>query len=95
MDCKNIKEVIPAYIMHSATEDEVKIVEEHLCVCNDCRLFLGECLDKQASGEKLIKEPKGQIKSVPAPNKVGFLEYLVIAAGIAILVILVILFFIG
>ena len=49
MDCEEIKKIIPRYFQHSATEEEIKKVEEHLCVCHDCRTTLGELMDKLSS----------------------------------------------
>lgn len=46
MDCKDIKQIIPKYFKHTATDDEIKTVEEHLCICHDCRTALGELMDK-------------------------------------------------
>jgi len=46
MDCKKIKSIIPRYVNHSASEEEIGIVEEHLCVCHECRRYLSDFLDK-------------------------------------------------
>jgi len=46
MNCDEIKKIIPRYFQHTAGEEEMKKVEEHLCVCHDCRLALGELMDK-------------------------------------------------
>jgi len=52
MECSKIKEVIPKYFNHTASEEEIKTVEEHLCVCHDCRTALGELMDKTTDSEQ-------------------------------------------
>jgi len=49
MDCEDIKKIIPCYFQHTASEEEIKQVEEHLCVCHDCRAVLGELMDNPLS----------------------------------------------
>ncbi|MFH1519530.1 MAG: zf-HC2 domain-containing protein [Candidatus Omnitrophota bacterium] len=46
MECQEIKEIIPKYFRHTASEKEIQQVEEHLCVCHDCRTVLGELMDQ-------------------------------------------------
>jgi len=59
MDCKDIKKIIPGYIVHSSTEDEIQKVEEHLCVCQECRDYLADLLDKKEAAPKSApKEPE-------------------------------------
>ncbi|MBU2473386.1 MAG: zf-HC2 domain-containing protein [Candidatus Omnitrophica bacterium] len=60
MDCQEIKEVIPKYFNHTATDEEIKLVEEHLCVCHDCRSTLGELMDKLAIPEESKPEQTSQ-----------------------------------
>lgn len=64
MDCEEIKSVIPKYFNHTASEDEIKTVEEHLCVCHDCRSTLGELMDKLTIPEEpeLTSEPAAPIE---------------------------------
>lgn len=45
MNCEDIKSFIPSYIKHTATEDQIKYVEEHLCLCNTCRDYLAQTMD--------------------------------------------------
>ena len=54
MDCNKIKEVIPRYFNHTASEEEIKTVEEHLCICHDCRTALGELMDKITDSEQPV-----------------------------------------
>jgi len=60
MECEKIKELIPRYFNHTASEEEIKKVEEHLCLCHDCRTLLGELMDKEA-GDK--EQPSGESQS--------------------------------
>ncbi|MBU2044502.1 MAG: zf-HC2 domain-containing protein [Candidatus Omnitrophica bacterium] len=60
MDCQEIKGVIPKYFNHTATDEEIKLVEEHLCVCHDCRSTLGELMDKLAIPEESKPEQTSQ-----------------------------------
>ncbi len=47
MNCEDIKKIIPKYFRHQASEAEIKMVEEHLCICHNCRTDLGELMDKK------------------------------------------------
>ena len=62
MDCEAIKSIIPRYFQHNATDDEVKQVEEHLCVCHDCRTALGELMDETSQ--------QGEPASLEIPQEV-------------------------
>ncbi len=46
MECEKIKKLIPKYFQHTVSEEEIQLVEEHLCICHDCRTVLGELMDK-------------------------------------------------
>lgn len=48
MDCEEIKKIIPRYYNHTAAEEEIKKVEEHLCICHNCRTNLSELMDKES-----------------------------------------------
>lgn len=45
MECEDIKVIIPAYVAHTASSEEAAAVEEHLCVCNECRQHLTLVMD--------------------------------------------------
>ncbi|MCF7907713.1 MAG: zf-HC2 domain-containing protein [Candidatus Omnitrophica bacterium] len=68
MDCEEIKIIIPKYFNHTANEDEIKNVEEHLCVCHDCRSTLGELMDKLAIDEESVKSEEAQPEPVITPS---------------------------
>jgi len=61
MDCNKVKEIIPKYFNHTASEEEIKAVEEHLCICHECRTALGELMDKDTGSEQPVeKEPQAE-----------------------------------
>ena len=67
MDCKGIKRIIPDYITHAASEDDVQKVEEHLCICQECRDYLSRLLDKkdsQSKAEEKLSSPPSY-KEIP------------------------------
>lgn len=52
MECKRIKEIIPQYVGHDASGQDIQLVEEHLCICQDCRDYLGGLLDRGETHHK-------------------------------------------
>jgi predicted anti-sigma-YlaC factor YlaD len=95
MDCDNIKAIAPGYINHTATETEISAVEEHLCICNDCRQYLGTLMDNPPEQHKpaVQKEIKQETPSVSPvletkekrqASSFGILEYAIL--GISIIV---------
>ena len=69
MDCKEIEKTLPKYFNHTASEEEIKSVEEHLCVCHKCRVALGKLMD-QLGGEPEPSKPEGEEMEV-VPQKEG------------------------
>jgi predicted anti-sigma-YlaC factor YlaD len=80
MECEQVREIIPIYINHNVSEEETKKVEEHLCICHDCRLFLTNLIDNKP------KIPKQETISTPSESaeKIGVLEWFVLGVGISI-----------
>ena len=74
MDCEGVKQVIPAYIKHTAGADEVREVEEHLCICHACREFLGNQMDRPQA-------PPTIERSKSSDKGVGIFEYAVLGVG--------------
>lgn len=70
MDCDEIKRILPKYFQHQASDDEIKMVEEHLCVCHECRATLGEIMDKLAEEEVIQpqKEEKTEELQIISPE---------------------------
>ena len=48
MDCQKIRKNFPGYINHSIPQNLVQIIEEHLCICEDCRNKLSQLLNREA-----------------------------------------------
>lgn len=89
MNCEEIKTIIPAYIKHTATEDEMLKVEEHLCVCNQCREFLGQTMDRP----NLTEEKRETLPEIPINNNSNLLEYALVIIGLGILLFFLFLLF--
>ncbi|UCC95589.1 MAG: zf-HC2 domain-containing protein [Candidatus Omnitrophota bacterium] len=79
MECDQIREMIPRYIVHTTSEDEVGAIEEHLCVCNSCRQFLSRHIDKSA-------KPQVPEDGTVSRRRIGSWEYAVLFIGILILI---------
>ncbi len=73
MDCEEVKKIIPNYFQHTASEEEIRKVEEHLCVCHDCRTALGELMDNLVDREtpqpEIAAETKQPPELEPEPQK--------------------------
>jgi hypothetical protein len=87
MDCEKIKEIIPRYIQHSATQEEIETIEEHLCICHNCRMSLSKAMDKKTTSQTTsLSSEKGEKK------RIDFLEYLTLILGIIFIFIFLFLF---
>jgi hypothetical protein len=80
MDCEEVKRIIPSYFQHSASEEEIKKVEEHLCVCHDCRTTLGHLMDnltdtKEEAAKEPPLEPKPQENKPEVSSEEGMIYY--------------------
>ena len=80
MDCEEVKRIIPSYFQHSANEEEIKKVEEHLCVCHDCRTTLGQLMDnltdtKEETAKEPPLEPKPQENKPESSSEEGMVYY--------------------
>ncbi|MCM8786554.1 MAG: zf-HC2 domain-containing protein [Candidatus Omnitrophica bacterium] len=81
MDCSEVRKIIPEYVNHTITEDRTTEVEEHLCICNDCRQFLNNFIDNPS------KSPTSKPTSCsePASKKVfSFFDYIILAIGLGV-----------
>ncbi|MFA7677676.1 MAG: zf-HC2 domain-containing protein [Candidatus Omnitrophota bacterium] len=74
MECEEIKRIIPRYFQHTATEDEIRQVEEHLCICHDCRATLGELMDKLTEEPQSNKADSAEVSKEPLTPS-GGMEY--------------------
>ncbi|MDD4294038.1 MAG: zf-HC2 domain-containing protein [Candidatus Omnitrophica bacterium] len=86
MNCENIKKIIPRYISHNASNDEINMVEEHLCICDKCRTLLADSMDSPQP--TVFNEPDN--KDLKKDEISGLLEYLLL--GISLLILLYFLF---
>ncbi|MCM8826296.1 MAG: zf-HC2 domain-containing protein [Candidatus Omnitrophica bacterium] len=89
MDCESVRKIIPAYINHNASDNEIQQVEEHLCICQGCREYLSYFIDKKEE-EKLLSSPPSQKYS----SKSGWdiFTYVIIYLGIILTLVIVFLF---
>ncbi len=68
MDCQTAQENIPAYVNHAATEEQITAIEEHLCICNTCRQFLSQLLEKPAKTFQSKEREAVAIKNLSLPE---------------------------
>jgi predicted anti-sigma-YlaC factor YlaD len=65
MDCQHLREVAFDYVNHKLSDEIVQSIEEHLCVCEDCRTYLGTILDKENLAQAQDLEVQQLPKKVP------------------------------
>jgi hypothetical protein len=65
MSCNEIRNLIPDYINHTASQDNYKSVEEHLCICNACREHLGKVMDESETSDNVT--PKEELTPIGKP----------------------------
>jgi predicted anti-sigma-YlaC factor YlaD len=94
MLCEEIKEIIPGYISHNLPEAQITEIEEHLCVCNDCRRFLGQLMDKPNSAlEKIKPQAQEEIAQESTAKRLLPFEYIILAVGAIVLIFFIYLLF--
>ena len=76
MECEEFKELASSYVNHQLPQEKIQEIEEHLCICESCRSYLGEILDspKESATEVLEEE-----KSSEEKDKIFIYAILVIA----------------
>ncbi|UCG35592.1 MAG: zf-HC2 domain-containing protein [Candidatus Omnitrophota bacterium] len=74
MDCVDLKKILPNYVLHIAPEDEMRQVEEHLCVCEACRRRLSSYMDES-------EDVSERVGAIPRKDSRIF-EYAVVAIGL-------------
>jgi predicted anti-sigma-YlaC factor YlaD len=93
MACEEVQAIIPRYVTHDIDEEKIREVEEHLCVCNSCRLFLSQHIDKapqifekKSSPVMEDKPPEQNQQEKTAPSsRFLSLEYIVLGVGALVL----------
>ena len=93
MDCQEIKQIIPSYVKHAATEDQAKQVEAHLCVCDECRQHLANLMDNPSVEntpvfQQEIVVPKEEV----AKKEIGTFEYAIVGVAATMLLFFIYLF---
>ncbi|MBD3245469.1 MAG: hypothetical protein GF333_00475 [Candidatus Omnitrophica bacterium] len=86
MSCEEIKKIIPSYIQHVATEEETTQVEEHLCVCHECRAHLSSMMERNSPPQK-----GGNDASAAKPDRTSLFDVLVVGIAVAVLLVFVFL----
>jgi len=79
VDCGKIKSIIPGYIQHTVSMDDIRSVEEHLCICQGCREYLGSFLEK----EDAVRVDKSIPQRKDFSFKEGMLIYAIVGLGLA------------
>ncbi len=85
MECEEFKTLAVNYISHRLSEDLVQQVEEHLCICENCRDYLAKIMEKR---EEDI--PSSQVSATEV-NTSNF-TYIILVLGILIVAGVVFLF---
>lgn len=82
MSCEEIKTIIPLYIKHTATDQDIAKVEEHLCICDTCRQHLAQLMDKPSAIPKTQPET---LPEIPVRKDSNILEYVMLGIGVIVL----------
>ena len=75
MDCEDIKKILHNYVLHIAPEDEMRQVEEHLCVCEACRRRLSSHMEENEGMAEKVET------IVPKKNS-GMFEFALVGIGL-------------
>ncbi|MDD4183263.1 MAG: zf-HC2 domain-containing protein [Candidatus Omnitrophica bacterium] len=88
MSCEEIKSIIPLYIKHTATDQDISKVEEHLCICDTCRQHLAQLMDKPNAIP--VTAPREEtLPEIPIKKDSNILEYIMLGVGAAVLLFVV------
>jgi len=91
MSCEEIKTIIPLYIKHTATDEDIAKVEEHLCVCETCRQYLAQLMDKPSAIPVTIPQQTETLPEIPIRKDSNLLEYIMLGIGVIVLLFVVFL----
>lgn len=69
MGCEELRKDFPLYLRHQLSQKQVGILEEHLCICEECRNFLGNLLDNKEQLNDFIATSEAEEKIVQKPKK--------------------------
>ena len=95
MDCQEVKNTAFDYLQHNLSEERVTQIEEHLCICAQCRSYLSNILDnKVESPQNIIQSTEVSPKLKPNQKinsrQQTLLQYIVL--GVAGLIVLFLIF---
>jgi len=88
MSCEEIKTIIPSYIKHTATDQDISKVEEHLCICDACRQHLAQLMDKPSTIPVTAPQTES-LPEIPIKKDSNILEYIMLGIGAAVLLFVV------
>lgn len=83
MECEEFKRLASSYITHQLSQEKVQEIEEHLCICESCRNYLGEILD---SPKELETETSKEKESEKGKDK--FFVYVILAIAFLLFIFL-------
>lgn len=92
MECEAVRQVVEEYVRHQLPDHLVSDIEAHLCICEQCRIYLSRALDKKEEGPASLPKPIDE-KSSPAGSDGSLFAYTVIAAAVAVVIFIIVLFF--
>ena len=68
MNCNIIKDLLPSYIDDICSEDTVKLVEEHIQHCEECKVCLNRMQQQtdlcSTNSQKKLKKPLHRLKKL-------------------------------
>ena len=75
MDCNDVKKVLHNYVLHIAPEDEMRQVEEHLCVCEECRRRLNSYMEESEDAPE-------RVEAIVPKKDNGMFEFALVGVGL-------------
>ncbi|MBN2483887.1 MAG: zf-HC2 domain-containing protein [Candidatus Omnitrophica bacterium] len=91
MECEHLRKDFPLYLRHQLPDSRVHELEEHLCVCEECRIFLSNLLDnKELLNDFAVPAPPGEpaAPEKPATNASGIFSSILIVLALAMILFL-------
>jgi len=91
MECSEVKKIAFSYIQHKLSSELTEKIEEHLCVCQDCRKYIGDILEntKEELSDRVSqdrveeeKEFKKEIEKEGKKDKI--LSWIIVGIAISI-----------
>ncbi len=92
MDCQGVKQIIPLYVKHAASDHEAKQVEAHLCVCDECRQHLANVMDNPSPQSMSSPQEMAMPQKEATKKEIGTFEYAIVGVAAAMLLFFIYLF---